>query len=65
MAYAAVPTQMIILPIKEDLKIDNSSTKEGQLWSQILDVLERWSGFRRLYWGRHVEEPSQVHLHVG
>jgi hypothetical protein len=65
MTFPAVPTQMIVLPIKEGLKIEDASTKEGQLWSQILDVLEHWSGFRRLYWGRHVEEPSQVHLHIG
>ncbi|KAJ5146172.1 uncharacterized protein N7515_000736 [Penicillium bovifimosum] len=64
MTFPAVPTQMIVLPIKEGLKIEDASTKEGQLWSQILDILERWSGFRRLYWGRHVEEANQVHLHI-
>lgn len=35
MVYAAVPTQMIILPIKEDAQIDAPSTKQGQLWLQI------------------------------
>lgn len=65
MVYAAVPTQMIILPIKEDAQIDAPSIKQGQLWLQILSVLEHWPGYRRLYWGRHVEEQGQVHLHIG
>lgn len=64
MARVAVPTQMIILPIKEAAQIDTLSTQEGQTWSQILDILESWAGFRRLYWGRHVEE-GHVHLHIG
>jgi hypothetical protein len=55
---------MIILPIQEAAQIDDLSTKEGQVWSQILDILESWAGFRRLYWGRHVEE-GLVHLHIG
>lgn len=64
MARSAVPTQMIILPIQGAAQIDNLSTNEGQTWSQILDILESWAGFRRLYWGRHVEE-GHVHLHIG
>ncbi|KAJ5689344.1 hypothetical protein N7462_003736 [Penicillium macrosclerotiorum] len=64
MARAAVPTQMIILPLKEQLQIEVPSTREGQVWSQILGIFEHWAGFRRLYWGRHVEEPDQVHLHI-
>ncbi|CEJ60357.1 hypothetical protein PMG11_08934 [Penicillium brasilianum] len=64
MARAAAPTQMIVLPIKEEIQIDTPSTPAGQVWSQILNVLENWSGFRRLYWGRHVEKPGEVHLHI-
>lgn len=65
MARPAVPTQMIIIPINETLSIDNLSFKEGKTWAQILNIFEKWSGFRRLYWGRHVEERDQVHLHIG
>ena len=56
---------MIILPIKATASIENPSTKEGQIWSQILDILENWKGFRRLYWGRHVEEPEKTQVHIG
>jgi hypothetical protein len=56
---------MIILPIQETMLIDQPSTQEGQTWSQILGILERSTGFQRLDWGRHVEEPGKVHLHIG
>lgn len=65
MASAANPTQMIILSIREEVQIDEPSTPAGEVWSEILGALENWAGFRRLYWGRHVEEPGQVHLHIG
>ncbi|RJE20683.1 hypothetical protein PHISCL_06982 [Aspergillus sclerotialis] len=64
MTTTAFPTQMIILPIKATASIENPSTKEGQIWSQILDILENWKGFRRLYWGRHVEEPGKTQVHI-
>ncbi|KAJ5620888.1 hypothetical protein N7510_004872 [Penicillium lagena] len=60
----AVPTQMIILPIQENIPIDVLSSKEGQIWSQVLNIFESWPGFKRLYWGRKVEQPTQVHLHI-
>jgi hypothetical protein len=65
MARAADPTQMIIFPIAEEVQIDTASTPAGEVWSKVLNLLENWAGFRRMYWGRHVEEPGQVHLHIG
>ena len=65
MTTPAVPTQMILLPIKATATIENVSTPDGQLWTQILDTLEAWPGFQRLYWGRHVEEADVTELHVG
>jgi hypothetical protein len=55
---------MIILPIQENVPIDVLSSKEGQIWSQVLSIFESWPGFKRLYWGRKVEQPTQVHLHI-
>lgn len=60
----AVPTQMIILPIQENIPLDVVSSKEGQIWSQVLNIFESWPGCKRLYWGRKVEQPTQVHLHI-
>lgn len=56
---------MIIFTVKPDATIENSSTKDGQIWSQVLDILEGRNGFRRLYWGRHVEEPEKTQVHIG
>jgi hypothetical protein len=65
MVYAAVPTEMNILPIKEDAQIDAPLDEAGPALVADLSVLEHGPGFRRLYWGRHVEEPGQLHLHIG
>ena len=65
MSRTAWPTQMIILPIKAEANIENSGTKEGQIWAQALDIFENWNGFRRLYWGRHVEETGKTQVHIG
>lgn len=61
----ALPTQMVILPIKATANIEDPSTNEGRVWAQVLDILENWQGFRRLYWGRHVEEPGKTQVHIG
>ncbi|KAG2417319.1 hypothetical protein HFD88_008538 [Aspergillus terreus] len=61
---SSLPTQMIIFPVKPDATIENPSTKDGQIWSQVLDILEGWNGFRRLYWGRRVEEREKTHIHI-
>jgi hypothetical protein len=30
-----------------------------------LDLIEKSEGFQRLYWGRCLEKPGDVQLHVG
>ncbi|KAK2805091.1 hypothetical protein FQN50_006336 [Emmonsiellopsis sp. PD_5] len=60
----AAPTQMIIFPIKEEAKIDDASTHEGQIWARVVEILQGWEGFYRLYWGRHVEEPEFTEIHI-
>lgn len=62
---STLPTQMIIFPIKAGATIENASSKDGQIWAQVLDILETWNGFRRLYWGRHVEEQEKTQIHIG
>ena len=58
-------TQMIILPIPLSIDIHESSTKYGETWMKMLRLLEHYSGFKRLYWGRQVEKEDNVQLHVG
>lgn len=59
------PTQMIILPVKPDASIEDTNSKDGGIWSAALGLLERAPGFRRLYWGRHIEEEEKTQIHVG
>ncbi|KAL2822868.1 hypothetical protein BJX63DRAFT_644 [Aspergillus granulosus] len=61
---AGVPTQIITLSLKESITIETPSSPDGKLWGRALDLLESSTGFRKLYWGRHVEEPGKVQVHV-
>lgn len=60
----AAPTQMIILPVRQDATIEDSNSQDGAIWSSFLSLLERAAGTRRVYWGRHVEEPEKTQVHV-
>lgn len=59
------PTQMIILPIKPGATIEDPASQDGEVWTASLHVLENSPGFRRLYWGRHIEEPEKTQIHIG
>ena len=65
MASPTRPTQMIILPVKSEATIEGPISKDCEIWTAGLHVLENSPGFRRLYWGRHVEEPEKTQIHVG
>lgn len=58
-------TQIFYLVIPPHEKLGNKTSKAGQQWSHVLDVLETSPGYQRLYWGRRLEEPENVQLHVG
>lgn len=58
-------TQMSIFPIRSSCKLDDLSSKEGRVWSELLNLAEQQPGFLRLYWGRSVEKRDRVHLHIG
>jgi hypothetical protein len=60
----AIPTQMIILPIDSKSNIDDTKSDSGRLWASVVAIIEQSPGFHRLYWGRHVEEPDKVQLHI-
>ncbi|CZR54090.1 uncharacterized protein PAC_03973 [Phialocephala subalpina] len=59
----AEPTQMIIVSISTIHNL-NGISQAGQTWKAILDLIRRTPGFKRLYWGRQVEDPERVQLHV-
>ncbi|KAL3496680.1 hypothetical protein BJX62DRAFT_232348 [Aspergillus germanicus] len=61
---SAVPTQIITFTFKESTTIEDPKSPDGKLWSRALDILESSIGFRKLSWGRHVEESGKVQVHV-
>lgn len=58
-------TQIFYLEIDADKKLEDRSTEAGRLWASSLDLLETAQGFERLYWGRRLEGPHKVQLHIG
>ena len=61
----AEPTQMLILSIPTSLSIVDPTSPAGKTWNEILDIVRKSQGFKRLYWGRHVEKTENVQLHIG
>lgn len=58
-------TEIIYLNIDPEKNLGDRSTEAGQRWAASLDLIETVDGFRRLYWGRRLEEPEKVQLHIG
>jgi len=58
-------TQMILLSMSPLYDLKNKKSSNGRLWQRALDAAKKAPGFIRLYWGRRVEEPESIHLHVG
>ncbi|KAH8885576.1 hypothetical protein GQ53DRAFT_845557 [Thozetella sp. PMI_491] len=57
-------TQIIYLDVDPLSKLEDTATEPGKAWVGVLDVIEKTSGFQRLYWGRRLEEPEKVQLHI-
>jgi hypothetical protein len=59
-------TQILYLriPPEKDLK-ESTGQYYGKLWAKALDVIEKSEGFQRVYWGRSLEQPENVQIHVG
>ena len=59
-------TQIIYLNVSRDKTLsEDQSDYYGRLWVSALDVIERSEGFQRVYWGRSLERPEDVQVHVG
>ncbi|KAI1812612.1 hypothetical protein GGS20DRAFT_525578 [Poronia punctata] len=56
-------TQIIylVIPPSSDLSGNGDA---GRLWTKAQDIIEQSAGFQRLYWGRRLEEPENVQLHI-
>ncbi|KAH7035867.1 uncharacterized protein B0I36DRAFT_382491 [Microdochium trichocladiopsis] len=57
-------TQILYLDVDPARNLEDESTRDGKLWAEMLDLLQDSPGFKRLYWGRRLEEPEKVQIHV-
>ena len=70
MAQATLPstfpiTQILYVDIAASSDLGNTSLNPGRRWAKLLDIIAGSPGFIRLYWGRRLEEPEKVQLHIG
>ncbi|KAI1857705.1 hypothetical protein JX265_011120 [Neoarthrinium moseri] len=61
---ASPVTQIHYLTIDTSKDLTDTDSEAGKAWTRALDLLEHFSGFRRLYWGRSPEDETKVQLHV-
>jgi hypothetical protein len=61
----AEPTQMIVIQVPLDIDLKDTTSESGKVWERVLELLRQQPGYRRLYWGRRVEDPEDVQIHVG
>ena len=57
-------TQIVYFTISPDIDLNDANSQAGKAWSLALDVLENSSGYQYLFWGRSVEQPAKVQLHI-
>lgn len=60
----AEPTQIFIIPVPTNKDLGNPTSAVGQQWQAILNGFRISPGYQRLYWGRQVETPENVQLHI-
>ena len=58
-------TEIDILPISVDFTLDSANSNGGKAWNEILETIKGSRGYQSLYWGRQVETPENVQLHIG
>ncbi|PMD41639.1 hypothetical protein L207DRAFT_458175 [Hyaloscypha variabilis F] len=60
----AEPTQILTISLPPSTPIEDRTTSPGKTWQQILELIRLSPGYQRLYWGRHIEDPDKVQLHI-
>jgi hypothetical protein len=53
-----VVTEIALLPLGDGQNPDDRTSAAGKVHTEALDTLLSQPGAQRVYWGRHVEDPS-------
>lgn len=56
--------QIIYLTLIPNVDLNNTSTKSGQIWLQAVKTISSSAEYLSLRWGRSVEQPEKIQLHV-
>ena len=61
----AIPvTEIWYLEVDPDKDLKDTNSEAARIWYEILELSERQAGFQEQYWGRGLEEPTKVRLHI-
>ncbi|KAI9877432.1 MAG: hypothetical protein M1830_003917 [Pleopsidium flavum] len=55
-------TEIAILPLLPGSQIEDPSSNAGKVWTDTINTVSQQDGFQRAYWGRRIENPSEVQL---
>ena len=61
----AQATEIAVLPLVSGAQIEDPSTPAGAVWKSTLDTIHAQTGVQRIYWGRQIENPSNLDLLIG
>ena len=62
MDLSALPSAVVQIAY---LTIASPNELQKDAWSKGLSTIENSTGYKSLYWGRSVEQPTKVQLHIG
>jgi len=58
-------TEIAVLPLKAGATVEDPSSGAGQTFQYMLDTVSRQEGFQRVFWGRRIENETDVQLLIG
>lgn len=58
-------TEVAFLPVRPGIDINDTSSSEGAVMANMLEVGKHAPGVQKNYWGVEEENPAHVHLMLG
>lgn len=58
-------TEIAIMPLKAGATIEDPSSHAGQIFHSMLTNVSQQEGYQRAFWGRRIENESEVQILVG
>lgn len=58
-------TEICFLPLLDGAKLEDPDSDDSRVLRTALSTLEDQDGFQKAYYGRQIENPEILQLHVG